>query len=345
MQKYVITGASGHIGNVLVKKLFDSNEEKEIVLLLLPGECISEFREYGLNIKFGDILDRNYLDREITKDSIVIHLAGIIDISSKNKDLIYQVNVQGTKNVVDACIKNKAKRLIYTSSVHAIPINKHTKIIKEPLRCELIEKNVKGNYAKSKLLATEYVLDKSKVELDAIVLYPSGVIGPSDIRISEMGHTLLDIMNKKLGARVNGSYNFVDVRDVVDAIISACKNGVSGEGYILSGNNITVDELFKDVNYLFRRTTLPFKIAMWFIKMFAKLAEAYYVARGMKPLFTILSLDTLTSNHNFCNDKAVKDLGFRTRPAFRSIKDSVEWFIYHRPDLLKDGIIDGYIGE
>jgi len=332
MEKLVITGATGHIGVNLVH-LLNEIGKYDIKLLLLPGEDISMFKDMNMNFSYGNILDKNYLLSEINSGSIVIHLAGYINISSHDIKKMYQVNYQGTVNVVDACMKNKVKKLIYASSVHAIiPAQKHLRM-KEPTFLD--EKSVVGDYAKSKSMATKYVFSKISEGLPAVVLYPSGVIGPRDYKISDFGSLIIDIANNKLKAKVHGSYNFVDVRDVADGIVSAITKGEIGRGYILSGEDVTVNQIYTTINqYLGKKRYIP-TLPMWFVKMFAKLAELYYTSRHKKPIFTKYSLYTISSNHNFDNSYAKKHLGFKTTPIKNSLIDSLTWFQKNMSDLFR----------
>lgn len=127
---------------------------------------------------------------------------------------MYEVNVQGSKNVVIACKECHVKRLVYTSSVHAIPEKKKGKIITETKTFS--QDLVKGTYAKTKAEATKYILSQVSDDLEIVVIHPSGVIGPYEYIPSNLGQLIIDCANKKIGAYLNGGYNFVDVRDVAE---------------------------------------------------------------------------------------------------------------------------------
>ena len=170
--RYVITGGTGHIGNTLTRLLREREPESVIRLLLLPGEDTTIFRDVkGIEIAYGDVLDRDFLMREIEPDDVVFHLAGIIDISSENKDRLYEVNVQGVKNVADVCLEKGVAKLIYASSVHAIAPLKGNAPMSEPH--EFNPEAIVGDYAKSKVIATKYVFDKAEEGLRAVVVYPT----------------------------------------------------------------------------------------------------------------------------------------------------------------------------
>lgn len=342
MRDCFVTGATGHIGNVLVKKLLERGDN--VTVMCLPHEDIEPIKDLKLNIVWGNIMDREFLFDNIKKGQIVFHLAAAIAIDDDNKESYHKlskINVDGTKNIVDACIRNNAKKLIYTSSVHIIEPKKNV-LLKEP---DVFDENkVFGSYAKTKVVATKYILDKAKEGLiDAVVVYPSGVIGPFDYRISEIGQVVLDHINAKLLGYVKGGYNFADVRDVASGIINAAEYGKSGEGYILSGKICSIKEMIQILNSILGRKRLPSKFSLVFLKIFAKLSNAYYKIRGKKPVFSKFSLSTLNTNANFDNTKAVQELKFKSRSLFQSFKDSIDWFIKHKKDLIDFKKIKNYV--
>lgn len=331
IEKYIITGATGHIGNVVARKLCEKGVN--LTALVLPNENLEALNGFNINIVKGDVTDRDYIFKLIEPNSIVLHLAGIIDIGLTPPEFVERVNVEGTKNIVDACIKNKAKKLIYLSTVHIIDPKENGDILCEPT--EFNKDSVVGTYAKTKLLATKYIFDACKEKkLNATVLYPSGVIGPYDYKISELGQVILDYMNHKLIAYVVGGYNFVDVRDVADATINAIEKGRSGEGYIVSGEPMSLKEMLITINKKLNRRKLPPVLALWFVKMCVPFSNLYYKSKHKKPVFSKYSLYTLTSNANFNNEKAKKELNFNPRDVREAICDSVNWFIENKPELV-----------
>ena len=331
MEQFIVTGATGHIGNVMVRKLCEQGQNVKV--LALPNEDLSPLENLKVDIVFGDVTDRDFVFKFIEKDAVVMHLAGIIDIGTTPEELVRNVNVNGTKNIVDACIENKAKKLLYLSTVHIIDPQKVGDILREPT--EFDKNKVVGTYAKTKLEATKYIFDACKEKgLNATVLYPSGVLGPYDFKISELGQVILDYMNHKLIAYVKGGYNFVDVRDVADATINAVTMGRKGEGYIVSGTAMSLKEMLTVINKKLGRKKLPPKIALWFVRMFAGLSNLYYKMRHKKPVFSKYSLYKLNANSNFSNEKAKSELKFNPRPVEESICDAVDWFIENKPEVV-----------
>lgn len=216
--KYIVSGCTGHLGLNLVKYLLSAG--KTVKAIALPGENTEKLSEHGAEVVYGDVTDRDFVFSQVEQGCVFFHLAGVIDITSGNKDKVYLVNVKGTENVADACLA-KGARLVYTSSVHVIPPAKKGKVMCEPV--SFSPDKVVGDYAKSKTIATKYVFEKCREGLDAVVLYPSGIIGPLDDKVSSLGQLVLDIANRKIRTRVTGGYNFVDVRDVACGVAAAAE--------------------------------------------------------------------------------------------------------------------------
>lgn len=333
MKKYIVTGSTGYIGYVLVHKLIEKGY-KPVKILIRNEKALKRFEHLDIEYALGDITDQDFLNEHITKDSVVFHLAGMIDIGGFNKDLIYKTNIGGTKNIVEACKINNAEKLIYVSSVSAIVPPKKGIEIKEPTFFN--SKKVAGDYAKTKAVTSEYVLNESREgKLNAVVCYPSAVIGPYDYNVSSVGDVVLNYMNNNFKAYTKGMYNFVDVRDVCDALISCYEKGKSGHDYILSGETITLKEMFVILNKILEKDKFPVTIPLWFLKLIAPLIQLYYLARKETPILTRTSLKILNQNSVFDNSKSINNLDFNPRSAKESLTDMVNWFKENKDNLLR----------
>ena len=205
----VITGATGHIGYALLKELLDSGEQVRILI----RKDIPLFDGLDCEKAFGDVTDPKSLEKAFEGADIVYHLAGVIDINAGDENLIWNVNVQGTKNVVEACKKCGVKRLVYASSVDAIPPLPGKQLMRELSHFE--PDILDGTYAKTKATATQYVLDSQSDTLDVVVTHPGACCGPYDFKVSSVGEMVRMYMRGKFPVSLAfGMYNFVDVRDV-----------------------------------------------------------------------------------------------------------------------------------
>lgn len=326
MTEYIVTGATGYVGFVLVNKLIEKGY-KPIKLLVRSQRSVERFKDYPVKAVIGDLLDDNYLNEHIKKDSVVFHLAGMIDISPFNKKQVYSTNYDATKKIVDTCIKNKAKKLVYISSTSVIPPLKKNKVITEPSIDDLNPKKVKGHYAKSKALATNYILTKSqKGLLNATVAYPPAIIGPYDFFLSSIGNVVVSYANNRFPFYIKGQYNFIDVRDVADGLIKCYESGKSGKGYLLTGENKTLKEMFVILNDILNKDKFPKKVPLALVKLVLPFISLYYLIGNKKTTFSSTSLKVLNQNSNFSQENALKDLNFKPMSAYQSFKDMVEWF-------------------
>lgn len=323
---YIITGANGFLGNNIIRQLNLAGNDR-IRALVLPDDDIKSLQGLRCEIYYGDVTKKETLDK-IFEDTenytvFVIHCAGIVYIKTKFIPQVYDVNVNGTKNIIDKVLQINAK-LIYVSSVHAVTEKPDGMVMTEMDRFE--PDKVVGQYAKTKAETGNYVLDMVKQKnLNACIVQPSGMIGPYDFGSSHLTQLILDMAARKLKAGVKGGYDFVDVRDVACGIIKACEYGRSGQCYLLSNKYIKVDQLLDIISDVMHYKKIKSTIPMWIAKLTAPMAELYYSILKQPPLYTKYSLYTLSSNANFSNEKAKKELKFVTRDIKDTVSDTVIW--------------------
>ncbi len=327
----LVTGAAGHIGNVLVREL--TSEGRRVCALILPGEDISSLDGLDIELAEGNVLDPLSLDKAMEGVDIVFHLAGVISIMPGHNELMRKVNVDGTKNVLRAAKKAGVARLVYTSSIHALSRNWKGRIDE---RVPFDPDNPVGGYDRTKAEASLAVLDAVKGGLDAVIVCPTGVIGPHDYRGSEMGDLLMDWLRRKIHFLVKGAYDFVDVRDVARGHMLACDRGRTGEVYILSGWQIKVLELKKLVQDVLGCRIVSVTIPMRMAKIGAKIMPLYYRLTKKTPKFTDYSLETLQSNSNVSSKKSKRELGYNPRDLAITIKDTVRWLVQKKERAVSD---------
>ncbi len=316
---YIITGATGHIGNNIVKKLVGLNEE----VIVLVRKIDESIKDLNVIYKVGNIFDNEFLENIITSNDIVIHLAGVIDIKNNKKEQTLKINYEGTKIITDVCIKKMVKRYIYFSTVDCI-YKKENEVIAEPN--DIYPQYFSDNYSYSKALATKYVLDCSKKkEIPINILYPSAVIGKNDFKPSAIGKVIQDIINGKIQFGINGGYNFVDVDDVVQATINICQNNIEGD-YLLTGEDITVYELYDITNKHLKRDKKTIKIPLFIVKLFIPFI----------PYLSSFVLKTIVENHNYDNSKMVNILEVNNTPFDITIDKTIKFFEERETNNEKD---------
>jgi len=322
----LVTGASGHVGNVLVRELVNAGEK--VRALVLPQEKTNSID--GLDIEYveGNVLDPDSLDRAMQGIERVYHLAGIISICPGQEDIMYRVNVHGTRNVANAALKAGVKRMVHVSSIHALKPLPHGITIDETAPIA-IDRPL-GTYDRTKAEGTLMILDAVKRGLDAVIVCPTGIIGPNDYLKSEMGQTILNFTHRKLHMLIDGAYDFVDVRDVAKGIILAMNHGRTGEIYILAGNHIKINEIKAITQNITGIHTpaviLPYKIA----RALSKVMEQFYRVTHTTPRFTSYALETVNNNSIVSYANAQRELGYTPRPLRETIRDIIDWWKMHR---------------
>ncbi len=322
----LVTGATGHIGNVLIRHLLARGER--VRALVWRGEDTSSLDGLDVERVEGDVLDPESLRFALRGVETVYHLAGVISILPGRQPLVWRVNVEGTRNLLEAARREGIRRLLYTSSIHAIRRAPHGVVIDESLGFD--PNNPYGEYDRSKAAASLEVQNAAQTDLDAVIVCPTGVIGPYDFRGSEMGEVIRSAAEARPMFYVEGAYDFVDVRDVVEGMIAAAEKGQRGESYILGGHKISVRYLLETVREVTGRAFASIKIPFSLAEAAAKFAPWYYQRTKARPRFTPYSLEVLRSNSDISHRKAERELGFRPRPVVETIADTVRWFFENR---------------
>jgi dihydroflavonol-4-reductase len=318
----LVTGAAGHVGNVLVRELLVRGECVRV--LILPGEDCTSLEGLDVEKVDGDVLKPASLENAMQGVDLVYHLAAIISIVPRKDDLVRRVNVQGTRNVIQAARKAGVRRVVYTSSIHALTRPPHGVKVNEDLSFDA--DNPVGEYDRSKAEASLEILKAVDEGLDAVIVCPTGIIGPYDFRLSEMGHLVLDWMKNKLHVLVKGFYDFVDVRDVAKGHILAAEKGRKGQTYILGGERIGLIDLKKLVQKAMGIRSPQVFIPIPIAKFFAQFTPMFYRLTHTQPRFTPYSIETICSNSDISHEKAERELGYQPRSLHQAIEDTVIWW-------------------
>lgn len=317
--KVAVTGACGHIGNNLCKELLIRDFEVKALLL----EC-EEMNQPEIEIIRGDILDKESLSTLCQDVDYVFHLAAIISVDKKKQDQVYQVNVEGTKNIVEVCKSQKVKRLVHFSTIHTY--NPHP--LDEPLdesRSQLSHTDMM--YEQSKLESEQVVKEAVEEGLDAIILHPTAVFGPNDFKPSLLGQALIRLYNNDIPMLVQGGYDWVDVRDITTGAIDACKKGKKGEDYILSGKWMDLKSFSTLIGSITNRKTPQKTASLFLAKVGLPFIQLWAILRNEQPLYTKDMLDILKESHqNISCKKAKEEFEYSARPIELSLKETFDWF-------------------
>ncbi len=323
---YLVTGAAGFLGGTICRQLI--NQGKRVRAFVLPNDKAIKFVPKEAEIVEGDLCDTESLKRffDVPSDCeiVVFHIASIVTVNPDFSKKVMDVNVEGTKNIINLCLEHKAKKLVYCSSTGAIPELPKGQAIKEVNH--FYGTDVLGCYSQSKALATQAVLDAVHERgLNASIVHPTGILGPEDFAVGETTSVVLQIIKGEMPAGIDGSFNLCDVRDLANGTILAAEKGRSGECYILGNEEVT----FRDFSDFLMQEAgckkIKFFLSIKFANKIAALMEKQAKKKGKRPLMTTFSVYNLARNNCFDSSKARTELGFTTRSYKETIHDEVEW--------------------
>lgn len=324
--KYLVTGATGFLGRAVAEELV--RRKAQVHALVLHDDPYTDLLPKEVRTVIGNVCDKSSMSdffADADSRTCVIHCAGIVSVASRPGPRLYQVNVGGTWKVLRQCMEHDVSKMVYVSSVHAIPEKPKGCIITED--CEFSPGLVDGDYAKSKAAATELVFDAAERGLNASIVFPSGIIGPGDLQGGSFTSMAKSFLSGKLPFAVRGGYDFVDVRDVANGILACSESGEPGKGYILSGCYVTIRRMLqlvgKAAKLKYRSICLPLGLA--------RLAAPYYERRSLrerKPLFfTPYSVSVLASNGQFSHAAASERFAYQPRPIEETLGDMTAWLL------------------
>ena len=223
---YLVTGAAGFLGSHVCDELLERGER--VRALVLPGDKSVKYVPKAVEIVEGNLCDVDSLETFFSipeeDESIVIHCASMVTTNAEFNQKLIDVNVGGTRNMIDKCLEHpECRKMVYVSSTGAIPEQPKGSVIKETdIFMPIDEKTQVGCYSQSKAMATQEVLDACKSRgLKACVVHPSGILGPKDYAVSETTGTIIKIMNGEMTVGMGGSFNLCDVRDLAHGCVGA----------------------------------------------------------------------------------------------------------------------------
>jgi len=267
----------------------------------------------------ADVRDPASLEGLFAEGDTVFHLAALISIRGSQRGRVEAVNIEGVRNVAQASLKAGVKRLVHFSSIHAFDLRDKSRPVDEGHP----RATSPGQYAydRSKNGGEQALREAMAQGLEAVILHPTGVVGPNDYEPSRMGRVFLQLYHRTIPSLIEGGFDWVDVRDLVSAAMTAETRGEPGENYIISGHYTTVTELAElaqSVTGVKRpRISTPqwvARIGSPFLDLFAKMADK-------DPLYTSESLGALRANENIDHGKASTALGHAPRPLVESVRD------------------------
>jgi dihydroflavonol-4-reductase len=324
MRKALVTGAAGFIGSHVVRELLAENIE--VKCLIRPGENKRNLDGLDVEMITGDILNNAVADKSIEGVDTVFHLAAIYSIWMKDWSRIYEVNLQGSRNILWACLKNNIEKVVYTSSIAAIGIAPGKALSTE--ETPFNQYTLGNHYVLTKYLSQQEALGFAQNGLDLVVVNPCFPFGPMDLGPTPTGQIIVDILKGISRTYFNGGINIADVRDVARGHVLAAKKGRTGNLYILGNRNIPMEYFMRlvcqvagfDDRMLFKFPVPALKVGAGVLKLWSD-----YVSHK-PPMSTPAEIAYVSQYLYFDNSKTLKELGLSFRPVEDSLRDSIKWF-------------------
>jgi len=316
-----ITGATGHVGTTLIRTLLSQGGHTVRALVHQGVQGLD-----GMNVErvSADIADAGSLVAAFRGADVVFHTAARISITASDAATVRAVNIDGTKNVLRACREAKVRRLVYFSSIEALESSPLDSPVDEGR--PFVTHRTGSPYAVSKATAETAVRAAISEGLDAVIVNPTAIIGPFDVRPSLLGQAVVSIAMGRIPALVDGGFDWVDVRDVAETAIRAAERAPAGSRYIVGGRWASMRELAELVcdSAGGRPPTLmcPFFLA----EAWAPIATGLARVAGRAPLFTTYTLRVLRGNRNVSHARAARELGYTPRDLRVTVEDTCGWF-------------------
>jgi dihydroflavonol-4-reductase len=322
--KVLITGASGFIGSAVLRVILRAGYEART--LLRPTSDRRNIEGLPVEIVPGDLKDRASLDRALKGCEGLFHVAADYRLWVPNPPVMYENNVGGTVNIMEAALHAGVKRVVYTSSVATLGLRKDGGPADETTPVTLDD--MIGHYKRSKFLAEGEVLRMVDQEgLPAVIVNPSTPIGPRDMKCTPTGRMILQAASGRMPAYVDTGLNLVHVDDVAKGHLLAFKKGRVGERYILGAQNLPFKEILVELAAITGNAVPRMRLPHNLVLPMAYIAETWARLMGSRqPLLTVSGARLAKKRMFFSSEKARRELGYSTRPVNEALRDAVNWF-------------------
>lgn len=321
--KILLTGATGFVGAAVARRLKSAGHELRVFLRSTSDrrnviDLKSEYFE-------GSLEDENSLKMAVRGCEALFHVAADYRLWVPSPKEMYQANVVGTSMLMEAALRAGVKRIVYTSSVATLGINKNDTPADEETPVQ--ESDMIGTYKHSKFLA-EQVVQKMVQEngLPAVIVNPSSPLGPRDLKPTPTGRMIIDAAKGRMPAYVDTGLNVVHVDDVAEGHLLAFEKGQTGRRYVLGGENLSLAEILAMIAQEAGRKAPTIKLPRLMLYPAARILELFANLTGIEPMFTTDSLRMAAKKMFYSSARAEKELGYTHRPAHDAIRDAFKWF-------------------
>ncbi len=318
MKPILVTGASGFIGWHVARLLVEKG--RRVRALVRPT---SHVRELDAERVEGDLRNAASLERAVAGCGGVFHVAADYRLWSKHPKLMYQANVDGTRNLLEASRRAGVERVVYTSTVGCIGFQD------EQLADEDSPVNVEsmvGHYKRSKFLAEMEALKFAKENFPVVIVNPTAPIGEHDLKPTPTGKTIVDFLSGDMPAYMDTGLNLVDVRNVAEGHLLAYEKGKPGERYILGCENLTLQQILERLGQQCNRAAPKVQIPYAAAYLAALLSTGWAEISGKPPRVPLEAVKMARKKMWITSAKAERELGFKPTSVDAALKRAVDWF-------------------
>lgn len=323
-----VTGASGFIGSNLVHELVLLGHR--VKALLRKGSDLRGLSGADFERVTGDVSEREKLVTAMRGCDWCFHVAASYHLWLRDYQPMYEANVQGTRNVIEAAGTAGCSRIVYTSTVGCIGLPKKVdgKIVPTDEASPVSETQMSNHYKRSKWEAECVAVELVRRGLPVIIVNPTAPVGPRDAKPTPTGKIIVDFLNRAMPAYLDTGLNWVHVRDVAVGHILAAEKGGVGERYILGNveGNLTMQEAFAVLEEITGIPAPRMRIPYWVALMAAHVNEAVSFVTGRPPKAPLAGVRMAKYKMFFSPAKAIRELGLPQTPPRQALADAVEWF-------------------
>ena len=321
--KCFVTGATGFLGSHVARRLQDRGAD--LRLLVRSSSRTDNISDISAERVVGDLRDPESLKRGMAGCEFVFHVAADYRLWAVNRQELYQSNVEGTRNILQAARDSQVRRVVYTSSVATMGFGNNGVMTDETTPVAL--SNMIGDYKRSKFLAEQLVIEAARAGQDVVMVNPTTPIGERDIKPTPTGRIVVDFLKRKFPAYVDTGLNLVDVRECAEGHLLAMEKAALGERYILGGENLTLKQILDKLAAI---TGLPSpNIRLPYAVAYATGVVDTLVTGKMLQREPRVTLDSVRMGRKkmfVTSAKAERELGWSPGPVDGALRRAVEWF-------------------
>ena len=317
----LVTGASGFLGSHVARQLVARREDVRV--MLRPSSTNRAIADLSLEYVTGDLRDPAAVARATQGAKRVFHVAADYRLWAKRKQDIYDSNVGGTKNLLDAAIRAGVEQFIYTSTVATIAVDRpqHPNEFTDTRLEEMV-----GHYKRSKWMAEQEALKAAKAGLSVIVVMPTTPVGPWDWKPTPTGKIILDFLNGKMPGYVETGLNFVGVEECAAGHLLAAEKGRVGERYLLGGENLTLKQLLDTLSRITGLSAPKLKIPHGLALGVAYANTLFSRLIGREPGIPVEGVKIARHMMFVDCSRAQRELGFKAGPVAAALERAVCWY-------------------